>query len=82
MARRQNRVLLTFDKDFGELVFKRKIKSSGVILLRIHPYTIDSILYLLYKVFSRSDIIDFSMAFCVVEEQRMRVIYITPLKTS
>ena len=35
MARRQNRILLTFDKDFGELVFKHKIKSSGVLLLGI-----------------------------------------------
>lgn len=31
----ENRVLITNDKDFGELVFKQKIKSKGVILLRL-----------------------------------------------
>lgn len=82
LAWREKRVLITFDKDFGELVFKRKLRSRGVILLRIHPYSVDSILYLLYKVFSRSVIIDFSIVFCVVEEQRMRVIYLTPSKLS
>ena len=75
LAHREKRILITFDKDFGELIFKRKLRSNGVILLRMHPYSVDSILNVLHKVFSRSVIVDFSAAFCVVEEQRMRVIY-------
>ena len=77
MAYREKRVLITFDTDFGELVFKRKLKSSGVILLRIHPYSVESILYLLYKAFSRSVLIDFSITFCVVEDGRIRVRYLS-----
>ncbi len=35
---REGRVLLTFDKDFGDLVFRRGLSSgSSVVLLRIVP---------------------------------------------
>ena len=33
-ANNENRVLITADKDFGELIFKLGISSTGVILLR------------------------------------------------
>ncbi|MEK6943000.1 MAG: DUF5615 family PIN-like protein [Nanoarchaeota archaeon] len=35
IAADEKRVLLTNDKDFGNLVFKEKLKSSGLILLRL-----------------------------------------------
>jgi predicted nuclease of predicted toxin-antitoxin system len=34
-AYREDRILVTNDKDFGELVFRLKAKSKGVILLRL-----------------------------------------------
>ena len=34
-ADKEERVLITNDKDFGELVFRLKMHSSGVILLRL-----------------------------------------------
>ena len=34
-ASEQNRILITNDKDFGELVFREKKQHKGVILLRI-----------------------------------------------
>ena len=38
----QERVLLTFDKDFGELVFRRGLSAaSGVVLFRITPESPD-----------------------------------------
>ncbi len=33
-----NRVLITLDKDFGELVFKLKLNHVGVVLLRLHGF--------------------------------------------
>ena len=30
-----NRVILTFDKDFGELIYRQKMNTPGVILARI-----------------------------------------------
>ncbi|MBI3103669.1 DUF5615 family PIN-like protein [Candidatus Daviesbacteria bacterium] len=35
IANEENRILITTDKDFGELVFKEKLIHSGVILLRL-----------------------------------------------
>ena len=35
IANKENRILLTTDKDFGELVFKEKLTHAGVILLRL-----------------------------------------------
>ncbi len=34
LAENEKRILITDDKDFGELVFKRKQKSFGIILFR------------------------------------------------
>jgi len=36
-ARRDNRLLLTEDKDFGELVFRWRAEIPGLVLLRIDP---------------------------------------------
>jgi|ERR1700722_10519891 predicted nuclease of predicted toxin-antitoxin system len=35
IAVEQQRVVLTADKDFGELVFRRALPSAGIILLRL-----------------------------------------------
>lgn len=35
IAKDENRILITNDKDFGELVFRRRLAHCGVILLRI-----------------------------------------------
>ncbi|MCP4154169.1 MAG: hypothetical protein GY757_40965 [bacterium] len=37
ISREDGRVILTEDKDFGELAIRFKCKSSGIILLRIEP---------------------------------------------
>ena len=33
-AKKEKRTIITFDKDFGELVFRNKQKSCGVILMK------------------------------------------------
>ena len=35
-AFKESRIIITNDKDFGNLVFKQKLKSKGIILLRLH----------------------------------------------
>ncbi len=42
IANKENRILLTTDKDFGELVFKEKLIHSGVILLRLRDESIEN----------------------------------------
>jgi len=37
LANRNERIVITFDRDFGQLIFKKKRKSKGLILLRFVP---------------------------------------------
>jgi predicted nuclease of predicted toxin-antitoxin system len=71
-AKEEERILLTFDKDFSELVFKEKISSKGVILLRFPPKSADFIFEKLKDLFSRKEI-EFENNFLVVEEDRVRI---------
>ncbi len=41
LANEQDRILITLDKDFGELVFKEKLLHSGVLLLRLEDESIE-----------------------------------------
>ena len=72
LAKKQRRIIVTFDKDFGEMIFKKRKQSYGVILLRIHPQTEEYILSILRKILAMH--IEFTHSFCVVEPSRIRVI--------
>lgn len=42
IANREDRIILTTDKDFGELVFKEKLAHAGVILLRLRNESVEN----------------------------------------
>jgi predicted nuclease of predicted toxin-antitoxin system len=44
VAKNEERIVLTFDKDFGEKVFKEKRQVEGVILLRFSPESEEAVL--------------------------------------
>jgi predicted nuclease of predicted toxin-antitoxin system len=71
----EDRVLLTFDKDFGELAFHAGLPAtSAVVLLRIAPLSPGQVATLTITVLeSRSD---WAGHFSVIEETRIRM---TPL---
>jgi predicted nuclease of predicted toxin-antitoxin system len=72
IANTQERILITFDSDFGELIFKRKINSKGVILLKFVPQSNDQISKIISNVlFSR---VQLAGNFVIVTEKRLRVI--------
>ena len=75
-ALKEQRVIITFDKDFGELIFKTQKKSSGVILLRVHIQSVEYAYSLLKKVLALK--VSFNTSFCVVEPHRMRIIPLQP----
>ena len=50
LAFSENRIVITMDKDFGELVYYRKQKHSGVILLRMEDARIDEKLSAVQKI--------------------------------
>jgi len=41
LANRENRILITNDKDFGEIIFLQKRISEGVILFRVKGQDVD-----------------------------------------
>lgn len=74
-AQRENRVLITFDKDFGDLAFRFGLPAScGIILFRISMTSSDYIASLALAAIQQRQ--DWAGHFSVVEDDRIRM---TPL---
>lgn len=74
-AQAENRILITFDKDFGELAFHSKLPAScGVVLFRVVPTSPAHVSTLAVVVLEARS--DWAGHFSVVEEDRIRM---TPL---
>lgn len=43
LATQENRILLTHGRDFGELVFRRRMPHSGIVLLRLKDDSVENI---------------------------------------
>jgi hypothetical protein len=75
LAMTEQRILITFDKDFGELAFRRKLPAtSGIVLFRIEPSSASHIAA--FAVRALESRTDWTGHFSVIEETRMRM---TPL---
>ena len=72
LAADENAVILTYDKDFGELIFRYSLKSNGVILLRLSNLSlterIDKTLLAI-----REHENEFENAFAVISEKAVRI---------
>ena len=77
-AAAEGRLLITFDKDFGELFFQDGMSSSaGIVLFRILPSCPEKIAEIAVAVLESRN--DWSQHFSVVEEDRIRMIRMNPL---
>lgn len=77
LARAEDRVPLTFDKDFGELAFHRgQVATPGVILLRPRPRSPDYLARFAQAVLAQDHV--WHGHFAVAEEGRLRIV---PLPT-
>ena len=71
-ARSEGRVLVTLDKDFGELAFRQKLPAtSGIVLFRIEPASPSHIATV--AVHALESRVDWVGHFSVVEETRIRM---------
>jgi len=72
-AQTENRILLTFDKDFGELAFRYQLPaSSGIVLFRIKaPSSTRVATRAVAALESRSD---WAGHFAIIEEDRIRMV--------
>lgn len=68
---RDERVLLTFDKDFGELVFRRGLRAgSAIVLFRLIPESPVEVLAILRSLIETGALA--TGVFCVVTRDRVR----------
>ena len=72
VAREQNRILVTRDRDFGNLVFVREL-GAGVVYLRILPSTQNAVHAELERVLSLHAEAELAQAFVVVEAGGHRI---------
>ncbi len=66
-------VIITFDKDFGQLIFKEKVKSKGIILLRIPPTSPDKIKSFIKQILEDKEFNPLEK-FVVIYEKHMRIV--------
>lgn len=72
IARNQGRILLTFDLDMGELIFKgRQPAPAGIVLIREVPRGLGATVALVLGVLQRSDPV-FDLHLTVVTSDRVR----------
>jgi predicted nuclease of predicted toxin-antitoxin system len=72
VAQEQNRILVTRDRDFGNLVFVRNL-GAGVIYLRVVPSTLDAVHAELARVLGLHPEEELARAFVVVEPGGHRI---------
>lgn len=73
----QQRILMTFDKDFGELVYRRRLPAgSGVVLSRITPDSPEEAADVALALVESQP--DLRGSFCVVSRDRIRVRPLSP----
>lgn len=76
-AQRENRIVLTFDKDFGELAFRHKLPAqSGIILCRLYGLSPAKLVEIVLTALANQD--SWAGLFTVITEDRIRVV---PLMT-
>ena len=72
LANSDNRVLITNDKDFGQLVYKENLPHKGVILFRIMDESSEAKIKRLKEVFSKYEN-KFSSNFVVITSEKVRI---------
>ena len=72
LANNDNRVIVTNDKDFGQLIFREKLPHKGVILFRLSDESSEAKIKRLKEVFGKYKS-KFSGNFVVITEARVRI---------
>jgi predicted nuclease of predicted toxin-antitoxin system len=72
IARNEKRILVTDDKDFGELVFHQHLATSGIVLIRLHSPSIAKRLARLAEIWSAIEP-RAAGRFMVISDQKVRI---------
>lgn len=75
LAKEQGRVIITFDRDFGEIYHFREKGNVGVIVLRLENQTVESVNAVLARFFvGQAETIDLDTTLVMLDEHRVRII--------
>ena len=75
LAAMDKRILITMDKDFGDMVFRNKKSHCGIVLLRLEDWRLDSKIKALENLLVQH-IHEISGNFVVLTEQSIRIVRI------
>ena len=73
MAKREGRIILTFDKDFSNTFLFPPRKFHGIIRIKIHPPIIEDIINALSSLFRRHSFRDLNKKLVVLERDGFRI---------
>lgn len=72
IANRESAVILTSDKDFGELIFRKRLITNGVVLVRLHGITADE-KTIIIREFVKKYLDKIENSFCVISKNNVRI---------
>lgn len=72
-ALHENRILITMDKDFGDIIFRNNSDHCGIILLRLSNWQLKHKIACLENVFTRH-LNEIENNFIVITEQSVRIV--------
>ena len=72
LANRENAIIISMDKDFGELIFKNKIQHKGVLLLRLEDAVAEEKLAVIQNIFPEQVLV-IKNKFAVYQNGRLRI---------
>lgn len=73
-AKKEKRVIITFDLDFGEIYYLSEKGKVGIIVLRIQDQRVESVNKVLDKFFQKeADNIDLGKSLVVIDENKIRI---------
>lgn len=73
-AAKDQRILITCDKDFGDMIFRNKMKHAGIILVRLMNDQPANIILFIQDVLNNYTQQDLAHNFTVVTETSIRII--------
>ena len=72
LATAEKRMIITMDKDFGELVYKSNLKHNGILVLRIEDANINDKIKILSDIIANY-IDEINNSFCIYYKSKLRI---------
>ena len=72
LANNENAIIISMDKDFGELVFKNKLQHKGILLLRLEDAVAEEKLAVIQNIFPEH-LLSIKNKFAVYQNGKLRI---------